>query len=208
MKIISVCTGTAQPQPAKSGLTGHFKREITGSVMITSNGLEGDTIVDTKHHGGIDQAVYIFGDTDRIWWENSLGKPLHAGFFGENLLISDLASGDLSLGDQLICRDVALQITSPRIPCATWAAHIGTPHAVKYFFAAKRPGAYARVLKSGSVSAKDVIEHRPFDGPKVSIQEAFAMTRIKSKPLDYLQRVANTPAHFKMIRDAKAALDG
>ncbi len=110
--MLAACIGTAQPIAAKSGTTGNFKVPQAGSVTVGLNRLAGDTIVDHTHHGGPEQAAYIFGETDRVWWADHLDHALPAGFFGENLLIDGLASADLALGDTLVIGDVTLQITS------------------------------------------------------------------------------------------------
>jgi MOSC domain-containing protein YiiM len=67
VKVLAACIGTAQPIVAKSGMTGYFKAPQAGGVTVGPNGLAGDTIVDRKHHGGPQQAVYIFSEADRDW---------------------------------------------------------------------------------------------------------------------------------------------
>jgi MOSC domain-containing protein YiiM len=207
MKVISVLRGKPEPTPAKSGMTGHFKKPVTGALRIERLGLSGDTICDTKHHGGVDQAVYIFGDLDRIWWAERLDRDVPAGFFGENLLLSDLTSATLCLGDVLAIGDVRLQITAPRIPCATYAAHIGTKHALKDFFAAGRPGAYARVLSEGMIEAGMTVDHIPFDGPRITVVENMQAYQDKFRDHDFLRRALEAPAHHKLHEIARAAFE-
>ena len=60
MRLLSVNTGVPRAIEAKSGQTGIFKRPVSGPVRIGTLGLSGDHILDTEHHGGIDQAVYVF----------------------------------------------------------------------------------------------------------------------------------------------------
>ena len=205
MKLLSICVGTAQETSAKSGLTGHFKTPVP-EVTITPEGLDGDTIVDRKHHGGIDQAVYLFGDADLRWWSETLGKELQPGFFGENLLISNLETADLALGDIFNVGDVVLQLTSPRIPCATYAAHIDTPQAIKQFYAAARPGTYARVLKRGKVQVGDRVTHHAFAGPRITLAENMASFLRKHDDDDFLRRALLVPAHHKLHELAKQRL--
>jgi MOSC domain-containing protein YiiM len=77
-ELISVNIGKAQPiQHAKPwGTTGIFKHPILTRVPITVAGLAEDTICDTENHGGVDQAVYLYGTDDYAWWEGELGRPL------------------------------------------------------------------------------------------------------------------------------------
>lgn len=207
MQIEAICIGQAEKTPAKSGLTGHFKVPQSGDIRIDQLGLSGDTIVDTDHHGGPDQAVYLFGGRDRVWWADTLARDTPPGYFGENLSISDLCSTHLALGDVFQIGAVRLQITSPRIPCATFAAHVGDPSVIKTFFRAQRPGAYARVLQPGSLRVGDPVVHIPFDGPQITLAENMDAFVSKTNDPAYLRRLLQTPAHEKGLAEARAALD-
>ena len=97
--------------------TGIFKLPTGKSVKITKLGLEGDVIVSKKHHGGPDQAIYVYGGGDYAWWAKELGKEILPGTFGDNLTISELESARFNVGDMLHIADVTLQVSAPRIPC-------------------------------------------------------------------------------------------
>ena len=151
MHVLSVNIGSVQTMhnAKASGKTGIYKQPVAGPVRITINGLPGDSIVSTKHHGGPDQAVYVYGGADYAWWSSELGRALAPGTFGENLTISDLASAGLAIGDRLHIGAVILEVTAPRIPCGTLAQRMGDPGFVKRFRAAERPGVYCRVVREG-----------------------------------------------------------
>ncbi|QEE35837.1 MOSC domain-containing protein [Octadecabacter sp. SW4] len=205
MKVLAACIAQARPIAAKSGMTGHFKA-AQPAVTVGHMGLDGDTIVDRANHGGPDQAVYIFTQTDRLWWADHLGRDLPAGFFGENLLIDGLASADLALGDLLVIGDVTLQVTAPRIPCITFAARIGDPQGVKMFHKAARPGAYARVLHGGDVTPLDVVKHIEYDGERIGIVENFAQYLAGFPDHTFLEALLRVPAHHKALAMAAQRL--
>jgi MOSC domain-containing protein YiiM len=46
---------------------------------------------------------------------------------------------------------VVLEVTAPRIPCATLAARMGDPQFVKKYRRAERPGLYCRVIREGNL---------------------------------------------------------
>jgi len=210
VKILAVCTGQAKPIAAKSGRTGHFKTPVLGAVRVGTDGVEGDEIVDREHHGGPEQAVYVFTESDRRWWEAELDRPCPAGFFGENILIDGLDGSDLCLGDVIETDDVRLQLTAPRIPCVTLAARIGDPKGVKRFHESGRPGAYARVLKPGTLQAFDDIRYRAFDGERITVAENMANFVAGFPDPEFLKRLVQVPAHQDGIALAKkklAALD-
>jgi MOSC domain-containing protein YiiM len=177
MRLVSANVGQAQPisngQP--SGLTGIHKVPVDGAVEITVDGLRGDTIVDGRHHGGVDQAVYVYATIDYDWWTTELEYELPPGTFGENLTISGLESARVRIGDRLhIGPDpVTLEVTAPRAPCATLAARMGDPAFVRRFKAAARPGMYCRVIREGPVRAGDPVSLEPWPGETVTILDMF-----------------------------------
>ncbi|MCC7141107.1 MAG: MOSC domain-containing protein [Candidatus Eisenbacteria bacterium] len=137
--------------------TGLFKTPLQGSTIVGVEGVEGDRIGSPKHHGGPDQAVYLYSEEDIEFWRGQLAVECGPGFFGENLTL-DRWWPDLRIGDRLVAGDVTLEITAPRIPCATLAARTGDPKFVRRFVEAARPGAYARVLMPGTLSPGDLFE--------------------------------------------------
>ncbi len=52
---------------------------------------------------------------------------------------------------------VVLTVTAPRVPCATFAAHMGEPGWVKAFTARGRTGAYLAVTQAGVIRPGDEI---------------------------------------------------
>lgn len=161
MHLLSVNIGAPQPIEGKSGLSGIFKRPQTKPVMIRQLGLENDAIVDTENHGGLDQAVYIYGQPDYDWWAEQLGHDLPPGTFGENLTFSELESQAVRVGDRFQIGNVLLEVTYPRIPCVTLARRMDDPMFVRKFHKAKRPGIYARVLCEGQVEAEMPVRYLP-----------------------------------------------
>lgn len=175
MRIISI--NIAQPElipgAEAAGPSGIFKRPQSGAVGVTEAGLIGDSICHTKDHGGRDQAVYAYGSVDYAAWQQTLGRNLDPGTFGENLTVAGMSS-DLKVGDRLTVGNVLLEATAPRIPCANFAARMEDRGFAKAFRNAARPGVYFRVLQSGAISPGDsaTLESQPDDA--VSILELFA----------------------------------
>ena len=175
MQLISVNIGRERSIKIgeQSDTTGIFKTPVTTAVDITPLGLADDAVVDVKHHGGHDQAVYVYGAPDYAWWSAELGTELEPGTFGENLTIDGLESAQLNVGDVLHIGAVSLQVTAARIPCSTLAARMGDPMFVKRFRAAARPGVYCRVLRAGAVQAGAAVALERYTGATISIVEMF-----------------------------------
>ena len=175
MKLLSVNLGT-EGEVQRKGYrerTGIFKQPVANAVKIGKLGLQGDLIVSEKHHGGPDQAVYIYGDADYDWWRNELDINLMPGTFGENLTISGLESASFAIGDLLYVGEVTLQVTAPRIPCKTFAARMEDPQFVKKFRYAERPGLYCRVLKEGTVQKGDDVHVEKYTEETVTLLDLY-----------------------------------
>jgi MOSC domain-containing protein YiiM len=175
MQLISVNLGRERTlqRNRKTYLSGIFKEPVEGPVQINTLGLAGDVVKDSKNHGGVDQAVYIYGVVDYVWWENELGRELPPGTFGENLTISELESTGFQAGDRLGMGEVILEVTSPRIPCGTLAARMEDPKFARRFRLAERPGLYCRVIQPGQVRAGLAVTVQPYAGETVSILEMY-----------------------------------
>ena len=149
---------------ARAARSGIDKRPVGGPVQVGTLGLAGDHVLNTRHHGGPDQAAYLYTSADYDWWA-AQGLAVRPGLFGENLTVSGPGSADFHVGDRLHLgagpEGVILEITAPRIPCATLAAHLGDPTFARRFAQARRPGLYARVLQTGTVQAGDPVTLTP-----------------------------------------------
>ena len=88
-------------------------------------GLEGDQVADTRHHGGVYQAVYAFAREDLDWWGERLGRQLRAGQFGENLTTEGIDVNEAVLGERWRIGTALLELRSVRIPCTTFKSWMG-----------------------------------------------------------------------------------
>jgi MOSC domain-containing protein YiiM len=174
--VISVNAGLAKD----AGWAGHLgrtaidKRPVAGAVAVGTLGLAGDDQADKPAHGGSEQAVYVYAREDLDWWVERLGRELANGEFGENITTTGLDVSGALIGETWRLGSATVQVTSPRIPCATFAGWMDEQGWVKKFAAAGRPGAYLRVLAEGEVSAGDQVEVLSRPPERVTITEAMA----------------------------------
>jgi MOSC domain-containing protein YiiM len=175
LRLLSVNVGIETPieGAGKSGKTGIFKRGVEGPVALTPLGLAGDTISDTENHGGVDQAVYVYGAPEYAWWSEELCRELSPGTFGENLTVSGLRSAECCIGDRFLVGSAILEVTAPRIPCSTLNARMEDRMFVRRFMRAERPGLYCRVIRGGEVRAGEAVELERYEGEKVLAVELF-----------------------------------
>lgn len=165
------------------GRTAIDKRPIRGPVQVGTLGLIGDTQCDTERHGGPDKALYAYAEADAQRWAAELGRSARPGMFGENLTVRALAVTDAVIGERWqVGAEVQVEVTSPRLPCATFARHVEQPRWVRRFSARTDVGVYLRILRLGCVTAGDPIQrlHVPEHG--VTAREVF--TAIMNGPAD------------------------
>jgi MOSC domain-containing protein YiiM len=195
MQLISVNIGQERTQQNGDRLetTGIYKLPTQLSAQVTSLGLKGDFICDTKNHGGPDQAVYLYGAADYAWWSQELGREIIPGTFGENLTVSELESALFNIGDRLKIGPVVLEVTAPRIPCSTLAARMGDPKFVKLYRRAGRPGLYCRVIQEGTVRVGAEVRVEQYTAESISIAEMFRDYYERDKSEATLRRHLSAP---------------
>ena len=137
------------------------------------SGVVGDDVGSRKHHGGSGQAVYAVAREELDWWGAELGRDLRDGMFGENLTTVGLDVDAAVVGERWRVGSALLEVTAPRIPCATFAAWMGEPGWVRRFTEHGRTGAYLAVVEPGLVSAGDAVEvgGRPAHG--ITVPQVF-----------------------------------
>lgn len=148
-QLISTATG--------SGVTAIDKRAVHGPVTLRTFGVLGDVQADSEHHGGPDQAVYAYSQEDADYWSAELGRAIPPGLFGENLRTQGVQTTGAVIGTRWRIGTALLEVTSPRVPCATFGERMEEPQWVKRFTAAGRVGTYLRVVERGTVQAGDTI---------------------------------------------------
>jgi MOSC domain-containing protein YiiM len=203
MKLVSINLG--HKEKLQSSLytkpTGIQKRSVP-SAAISSEGVAGDYVADGRHHGGPDQAVYVYTVDDYAWWAAQLGEALMPGTFGENLTVSGLESAKLRVGDRLQFPNLLLEVTAPRMPCNTLAARMDDADFVKRFKAAGRPGAYCRVIEAGVVKAGEALSLQETNASSLTLLELYNFCYDKAKlSAPQLERVLAAPVAVR-VREA------
>jgi MOSC domain-containing protein YiiM len=149
------------PGPKEHGVTAIDKRPQVGRVPVGELGLAGDSVCDTKHHGGPDQALYVYATEDSDWWAAELDREIPPGLFGENLDTVGLEVTGALIGERWQIGDgadaVEVEVRSPRIPCITFQYRMQLRGWIKRFHREGRPGAYLKVLKTGAIAAGDPV---------------------------------------------------
>lgn len=169
--IISVNLGTGVERPYASGPVTAIDKRPVDLIEVRDpgpkrgglgSGVVGDDVGDRRHHGGVNQAVYAYAREDLDWWAGQLDRDLTDGVFGENVTTLGVDCTHARIGELWRIGDVTLQVQGPRIPCATFAGHLGERGWVKRFTAEGRTGAYLSVVDPGVLrSGTPIAVQRP-----------------------------------------------
>jgi MOSC domain-containing protein YiiM len=197
MYLLSVNVGQERPiqGAGKSGKTGIYKSPVAEPVEVTATGVAGDVICDLENHGGVDQALYVYGMSDYAWWSGAVGYKLGPGTFGENFTVAHLESADLNVGERLHVGSVTIEVTAPRIPCRTLAARMADSGFIDRFRAAERPGVYCRVIQAGWVQPGDAVALERYGGETISAPEYFRDYYDRHLSEAQLRRYLAAPIH-------------
>lgn len=193
---LQLLPGVKKPQP-----TGILKYPVSGAVPVDRDGLKGDHIGSQRDHGGPDQALLIYSQEDYQWWEEVLQIRMEPGTFGENLTVRGWNTEAARVGDLWEMDGLRLELSGPRIPCATLATRMGLPGFVKQFAQANRGGAYARVLTCGTVRAGQPVQIQPADERYPHINELFSLWHSKSKSIGLIRKALASPVAWRARLD-------
>jgi MOSC domain-containing protein YiiM len=179
------------------GRTGIDKQPTTSTVKFENDGVVGDVVVDRKHHGGYDKAVYAYAKEDAAWWESEIGREIGNGAFGENLTTEGIDVNAALIGERWQIGSVILEVSEPRIPCRVFAGFWDRPTLIKDFTDARRPGAYLRIIQEGEITAGDEITviHRPEH--EVTINDIFDAKAGERGKIAQLKQVAELSAKYR-----------
>lgn len=218
-RVRSVNVGSAAPNGAKPTPTGIHKRPVEAIEVRPpgpkhgglGSGVVGDFIGDRANHGGDGQAVYAVAREELDWWSARLGRPLDDGMFGENLTTEGLEVDTAVIGERWqVGAEVILTVTGPRIPCGTFAQHMGERGWLKSFVAHGLSGAYLSVETPGTVRLGDPVRVLSIPDHGLRVPTVF---RAYHGDIDALEQVLAVPvldpaSHASLERKLAARRNG
>lgn len=201
MKVIS--TNLGEPTKIvwnnKATTTGIYKYPVDTPLFLDTEDVQGDTVVDRKHHGGIYKACYLFSTDNYGYWKEKY--PLldwNWGMFGENLTVEGLDESQIRIGSTYKLGTALVQITQPREPCYKLGIRFGDQTILKQFIDHGFPGTYIRILEPGTVSIGDPMELVEESKSTLTVQQFYNLLFSKTKNQDVLQMaIQNEALPFK-----------
>ena len=160
--------------------------------MITKKGLEGDTIINKKVHGGENKAVYIYFQSHYDYWINETHRDdLTPGMFGENLTVAGTDESGICGGDRIRTGESLLEAVYLRLPCYKLGIKMGDSGFIKRFMRSERFGIYFRVIEEGYVKAGDDISTEYEHPARLKFSDLISMY-LQEKPDTTLLKTALT----------------
>jgi len=173
MKIISLNIGEKKIVQWRDKIveTGIFKYPVKGAIFLDTEHVKNDTIVNRKSHGGIEKAVYAYGENHYQYF-----KDLHPnldwqhGIFGENITFSHLEETQIHIGEIYQLGGAKIQVSQPRSPCFKLGIRFNDQSIVKQFWNSTKCGIYFKVLEPGKVNINDelVLLETTYDNPTIA----------------------------------------
>ncbi len=158
MKVISVNIGERKQVQWRTKIvtTGIYKYPVQQPIFLDIEDVQNDNVVDRRYHGGIDKAVYAYGEQHYAYWKKLYPElDWHYGMFGENLTITQLEETNIYVGNVYQLGEATIEVTKPREPCFKLGIRFNNPKIIKQFWNATKSGIYFKVIKTGYVATND-----------------------------------------------------
>ncbi|PIP95158.1 MAG: MOSC domain-containing protein [Bdellovibrio sp. CG12_big_fil_rev_8_21_14_0_65_39_13] len=194
-QVIGVFTGVGAK--LSNGIESAIKKIRRDSIRVTQHGIEGDSVVNRKYHGGDMRVIHHYSQENYQHLKErfpEIASRFIPGSFGENLLTKELTETDLNIGDIYSLGTAKIQLTVCRRPCATLNYGYEDERVLKEIIRSGRTGWFYRVLEEGVVQEGDYLSllESPFPDLPVSKLHDQGYGLEKFSDLDFLRRCYDT----------------
>ncbi|MFD2615517.1 MOSC domain-containing protein [Paenibacillus gansuensis] len=174
MKIISLFAGEPRllETATEEKLRTAIHKSSANSLRITKQGIQGDDVANTKHHGGPDRVVCLYSLEHYASWEAEYGHPMQTPGAGENVLTEGMTEDKVRIGDMFRMGTALLQVTQGRVPCRTLAVYNNMPDLHLRFKETGWTGYFMRILEEGTVTGQSAVELVSTDPAACTVAEA------------------------------------
>lgn len=204
MKVISTNLGKPRTilRNGKEEQTGIYKYPTNDTLFLGKTDVEKDTVIDRKHHAGVDKACYLFSADHYPYWKKRYPQlEWKWGMFGENLTIEGLNEADLRIGDIYKIGTASVQVSQPREPCYKLGVRFGSQEIIRQFIDHGFPGTYVRILEEGKVALNDELILVQRSGNPLTVKQFYELLFSKKKDLEIVKLAIDNPSLPKYKRD-------
>lgn len=197
MKVISTNIGnpTTIHRNGKEEQTGIFKYPTNETLFLGKTDVLKDTVIDRKHHAGINKACYLFSADQYPYWKKMYPElEWDWGMFGENLTVKGLNEAEIRIGDIFKIGSALVQVSQPREPCYKLGVRFGTQEILRQFIDHGFPGTYVRILEEGEVQRNDELILVERSVNPLSVKQFYELLFAKKKDLEIVKLAINNPS--------------
>lgn len=202
--VLEVRAGRIEPLGPDGQQSAINKLPVSGSMLLTRLGLEGDEQADRNHHGGYDKAFHHYPSEHYAAWRAELpGSALQfvPGGFGENLSTQGLTENNICIGDLFRLGNAIIQVSQARKPCAKLNIRFGADNMVRRVLDTGRSGWYYRVLEEGKIGAGDTLTLIERNHPGWTIARTLRVLYLDNPDKGALAELAEIEALAQKCRD-------
>lgn len=194
-QVIGVFTGVGTK--LSNGIESAIKKIRRNSIRVTQHGIDGDSVVNKKYHGGDMRIIHHYSQINYDHLKNKfadISDRFVPGSFGENLLTQELTETELNIGDIYSLGTAKVQLTVCRRPCATLNYGYEDERVLKEIIRSGRTGWFYRVLEEGTVREGDYLTllESPFPNLPLSKLHDQGYGLNKFSDLEFLRRCYDT----------------
>ncbi|KAI4954580.1 hypothetical protein J4E86_005890 [Alternaria arbusti] len=172
-----------------------YKGPLTGPIEITELGIPTD-----EHafhlHGGPDKALLHYCTSHYDEWKKELPASEHRfkpGAFGENLFNTEVSEMNLCIGDRLAIGDIVVEVSEPRGPCYKLNHRFEVKDMAKRTQTLLRTGWMYRIIKTGTITAGDMISLLERPHPEWTIARVMYYLFIETNNVEMMKQIVQLP---------------
>ena len=182
--------------------TGIFKYPVKESITLETTDVVNDTVIDRKHHAGVNKACYLFSVKEYDFW-----KPKYPnlewdwGMFGENLTVEGLDESVIRIGNVYRLGTALVQISQPREPCYKLGVRFKDQNIIAQYVERGFPGTYVRILETGEVKTGDKMRLEKQSENTLTVKQFYDFLFAREKDEDMIQLILANKAVPEYKRD-------
>jgi MOSC domain-containing protein YiiM/ferredoxin-NADP reductase len=172
-----------------------YKGPLTGPVEIIDTGIPTD-----EHafhlHGGTDKALLHYCTSHYDEWKKELPASEHhfkPGAFGENLFNTEVSEKNLCIGDRLAIGNIIVEVSEPRGPCYKLNHRFEVKDMAKRTQTLLRTGWMYRIIKTGTVTAGDMISLLERPHPEWTVARVMYYLFIETNNVEMMKEIVALP---------------
>ncbi|MFX3625423.1 MAG: MOSC domain-containing protein [Ectobacillus sp.] len=164
-------------------------KEAVDIAFLAKGGFQGDSVANTKYHGGPDRAVCIYPYEHYSMWGQEFGLQLPPAAFGENVTVTHMTEHDVCLGDIYQIGEAVIQVTQGRIPCDTISKRLNIPTILSRIVETGYTGYLCRVLTEGYVRKESPIKLLRQHPAQISVLYANEVYFLRPKDAEAMEKI-------------------